>query len=253
MNNKVVKKQNGFIKGLKIGFNILFYAFIAGLIIFSIININVKTNADIPNFLGHGYLSVRSDSMEGLREDSFKKGDLVLVKLLDKKEEKASLQVGDVITFYDMNLQMLNSHRIVDVYGTGDALTYVTQGDKAVDVLGVKYDKDNQAANQAYYERVSYKDVKAVVTGKISNLGGALDYISNPKGGFVYFIVLPTAVFLIVEIGLFIRNLLQYNNEKQALKQAQEKEVLLQELELEKKRMREELLKELQEKESQDK
>ena len=134
MSNKEVKKQNGFIKGLKIGFNILFYAFIAGLIIFSIININVKTNADIPNFFGNGYLSVRSDSMEGLREDSFKKGDLVLVKLLDKEEEKASLQVGDVITFYDMNLQMLNSHRIVDVYGTGDALTYVTQGDKAVDV-----------------------------------------------------------------------------------------------------------------------
>ena len=173
--------------------------------------------------------------------------------MLDTEEEKASLQVGDVITFYDMNLQMLNSHRIVDIYGTGDALTYVTQGDKAVDVLGVKYDKDNQAANQAYYERVSYKDVKAVVTGNISGLGGALDYISNPKGGFVYFIVLPTAIFLIVEVGLFIRNLMQYNNEKQALKQAQEKEVLLQELELEKKRMREELLKELQEKESQDK
>ncbi|HBP25959.1 MAG TPA: hypothetical protein DD618_03305, partial [Acholeplasmatales bacterium] len=62
-------------KIVKIVLNVLFYSFIAVLLLFSIANMRIKTNADIPNIFGRGFLAVISDSMEGDQDDSFNQGD----------------------------------------------------------------------------------------------------------------------------------------------------------------------------------
>lgn len=83
---------------LKIAGNVLFYTLIVLLLLFSISNLSIKSNKDIANIMGRGFLPVISDSMEGNNPDSFNKGSLVLVKLLSESD-KDELQVGDVITF----------------------------------------------------------------------------------------------------------------------------------------------------------
>ena len=95
---------------LKIAGNVLFYTVIVFLLLFSISNLSVKSNKDIANVLGRGFLPVISDSMEGNNRDSFDKGALVFVRLLSA-EDKQNLNIGDIVTFYDLNLVALNTHR----------------------------------------------------------------------------------------------------------------------------------------------
>lgn len=139
-------KQKVFL-GLKIFGNVVFYAIIIALFLFSIFNINGgnKTN-NFPNIFGRGLLSVQSDSMthsgetDDLEEWSdykiggFDTGDLLNVKVFNQKTT-SGLKIGDVITFYttDMNgdgsnVEGLVTHRIV--YIATDGLGVVTQGDK---------------------------------------------------------------------------------------------------------------------------
>ena len=69
------------IKILKIAGNVVFYAIICLLLLFSIMNIRGSKNAEsYPNIFGRGMLSVLTPSMDGDQEDSFKVGDLIIVK-----------------------------------------------------------------------------------------------------------------------------------------------------------------------------
>ena len=111
---------------LKIVGNVIFYVVIVLLFFFSLMNINSGGKGGIPNIFGKGYLSVQSDSMSGkvtyeeykkFKIKSFAKGDLVNVDMLSKSA-KAKLNVGDVITFWDIDIKAYNTHRIV--YATYD-------------------------------------------------------------------------------------------------------------------------------------
>ena len=111
---------------LKIVGNVIFYVVIVLLFFFSLMNINSGGKGGIPNIFGKGYLSVQSDSMSGkvtyeeykkFKIKSFAKGDLVNVDMLSKSA-KAKLKVGDVITFWDIDIKAYNTHRIV--YATYD-------------------------------------------------------------------------------------------------------------------------------------
>jgi signal peptidase len=151
---KIVKKV------LSIVVNSFFYVFIAFMLVFAIANIKVKTNMDIPNVFGTGFLTVQSDSMEGNRKDSFFTGDLVFVRAVnDKNRDKLvkTLKVGDIITFFDTRIDHFNTHRIVDIRSAIDGkLEFVTQGDKRNTTN--PYDP-NGANDPAHYEVVHQVNV----------------------------------------------------------------------------------------------
>ena len=72
--------------GVKIALNVVFYILILLVLLFSISNIRAKNKNDqIPNIFGKGYLNVLSDSMTGDNKDSFNTGDMIIVKIANKK------------------------------------------------------------------------------------------------------------------------------------------------------------------------
>lgn len=229
----------------KIVLNVLFYTFIVFMLVFSIANIRKKTNAEIPNILGRGFLSVQSDSMDGDKESSFKKGDLLLVKMI-KEKDIAKLEIGDIVTFYDKGIRAINTHRIVDF--SVDRKFFVTQGDKIAITRG--YDKDDPSKNDSStYETIMASEIIARHTSTWRGAGKTLDYIQDPKKGFLLVIVLPTAILFAFELFILIRSILKMNKEKLEARHAEELSAsegdLQKRLEAEREAMRQELLEQL--------
>ena len=218
---------------LKITGNIFFYTLIVLLLLFSISNLNVKSNKDIANILNRGFLPVLSDSMDGNKNDSFGEGALVFVRILGN-DEKVNIKKDDIVTFYDLNIAALNTHRVVDT-GVG---YIITQGDKAA--LSAKYipGADNTGVQ---YEVVAYENIKAISTGHINGLGGAINYLQTPVG-FAIFVILPVVLLLAYQGFVLTKTLLAVNKEKIEAQHATDKEALL---EAEKERIRKELIEEL--------
>ena len=175
-------------------------------IAFITLNIILSQGKDYTSIFGKAYVAVQSDSMEGTHTDSFKKGDLIKIKIL-KDEEKKNLQVGDVITFEFQKRddrtgeieKVLNTHRIIAIGQnafTGD-LQYTTQGDKAAD-LGI--------GDQI--ESVDPANIVGKYTGKkLSGWGKAADFFHSSAGFFVC-VVIPSLLivaYFAVNLVLTIR------------------------------------------------
>lgn len=228
-------------KVLKITLNSLFYLIIILLLIFSVANIKVKKENDIANVFGTGFLSVQSNSMLGDKDDSFEKGDMVFVKMLDEKSV-LDLKVGDIVTYFDMSIKQFNTHRIVEINFDDEYI--VTQAD---------YNQAGQNTNTQPDQPITFDQAIATYKSKVSGLGNTLDKLQSPTG-FALFIILPVALILIFEGVMLGRNILQLNREKMEDKYAQEKEDTKKTLEVEKEKIRQELLAELKkEKEDQSK
>ena len=185
------------------------------------------------NLFGNTFVTAISDSMEGTYNDSFNpeikgfsKGDLFRVKVLSDKE-KQNLQVGDVITFYQVidGERALNTHRIIAVDKTGVGATYVTRGDKATSL-----------GELDHTELVTDTNVIGKYTGqKISGLGNFFDFFRSPTGFFVC-VVLPSLLivaYFVVNLILTVKSVKKVSTEEA---KADEKE-----------KMREELMAELRE------
>ena len=82
---KIVKNEENkpiWKKVVFIVLNVLFYGFIIFLLAFAIANISAKKHNNIPSIFGYGFLTVASDSMDGNKDDSFKEGDMIIVKIV---------------------------------------------------------------------------------------------------------------------------------------------------------------------------
>ncbi len=248
--------------GAKIGGNVLFYAVIVFLFLFSLMNINSAKTNGIPNLFGKGILSVQSDSMkrsdknEDLPEwadysiGGFETGDLVVVKVFKGSTTK-NLEVGDVITFYDTALEALNTHRIVYIHESGTSV--ITQGDKEAEYQ--PFDKNDplgtyngQLEMTHATQTVGVENIKGIVVNVKAGAGKTLDNIQ--QNWLIYFVV-PVAILLLFEVYMVIKNILELKNEKQKAELASDKEAMLAELEAEKEKMRQELLAELMAKQNQ--
>ena len=227
-------------KTVKIVLNVLFYSVIALLLLFSIANMKVKTEADIPSIFGMGFLSVQSDSMNGTKEDSFAKGDLLFVNICNDKERNA-LAVGDIVTFWDTGIRALNTHRIVEI--DGDFI--FTQGDLvAVEHPDKVYDPDVLVNDENYYELMGRDEILAVQKSTWSGAGNALNFLQSPVG-FAVFIVLPTFLVLIYEGILLARNILSINKSKMEAKHQEEMKQVQEQLEKEKEALRAKIMEEM--------
>jgi signal peptidase I len=222
------KKKPAGIKVLRVSMNVLFYTLILFLMVFSIANIKVKTENDIANVFGMGFLSVQSDSMAGNEKDSFSQGDMVFVKLLNDSHRQ-NLQVGEVITYYDISIKAFNTHRIVEVLELDGEKFLYTKGDNTSGI-----DKP-----------IHISEAIAVHQSSVSSLGTTLDYLQSP-GGFALFVILPVAVLLIVE-GIFLaRNLLNMNRVKLEEKFKKEVKQTQESLETEYEKIRKQVLAEIE-------
>lgn len=179
-------------KALSIALNVVLTAFLIFAVIITIYATIVATSDDgVPSIGNTVYVRVLSDSMEG--PDGFDEGSLIVVHKLDAAQ-KAALNVGDVITFYDTDIDGdgktdLNTHRIVEVLGeSGGIYSYRTKGDNkpAADASAVQ-DVDIVAK----WTKGSGSELKGV--------GDFLAFMTKPTG-FLCIIVLPLLAFFIFEI-----------------------------------------------------
>lgn len=219
-------------KVLSISLNTLFYLIIIVLLLFSLANIKIKRENDIANIFGTGFLSVQSNSMFGDKDDSFEQGDMIFVKMLDA-ESIYELEVGDIVTYFDVSISAFNTHRIVEI--NKDEKYLITQAD-------YNYIQENNVTEPD--TPIAFSEVLAVYKSNVSNLGNALDYVQTPTG-FALFVILPVVLILAFEGVVLGRNILQLNRAKIEEKYAQDKEDTKILLEAEKEKLRQELLAEL--------
>lgn len=217
-------KQQVF-KYLGIAGNVVFYLLLLMLLLFSISNLTVRTEKDLPNIFGKGFVSILSGSMEGEEKDNFDTGSLVFIDILSDSQ-KQNLEVGQIIVFYD-NVQRIHIiHRIKTI--TGD--TVVTQGDVNARMYG-SFDGTNFDPNMQL-EASSLDDVIGRYTGHWSGVGSAIQEIRTPNG-LVFYVILPLFILFTFEAVILIRFILRRNKEKLELKYALEKEALRLEIEKE--------------------
>lgn len=240
--------------GLKIAGNVLFYAVIIALFLFSIMNIRGGNGSNgFPNLFGKGMLTVETESMShyNYKKERDTQGNVYLTRLDKLSDEKweglplssgfdpnatnysgdllfadvfnpndaSKLKVGDVITFKDPSLKdALNTHRIVyinlKVDGTVDYL--ITEGDAQY------YNQPFKISDPfgSYNEELEFKGVTqhveiSQIRGVVTGVGfGAGGFIKNIRQNWIWYFVVPVGVVLAVELFLVVRNILAYKNEK---------------------------------------
>lgn len=213
--------------GVKIALNVVFYILILLVLLFSISNIRAKNKNDqIPNIFGKGYLNVLSDSMTGDNKDSFNTGDMIIVKIANKKNI-SKLEVGNIVTFYDYRLasnkgagSALDTHRIVYIDKTNnDSYVYYTVGDKIAKQLNFdasKLNADNyltilNSLGSNNYQAFGSTEIRGIYSGKCSGFGKTIQTINNH---FIAIIIVPVAILLVFEIGVLVLNIMRAREEK---------------------------------------
>lgn len=213
--------------GVKIALNVIFYLLILLVLLFSISNIRAKNKNDqIPNIFGKGYLNVLSDSMTGDNDDSFNTGDMIIVKIANKKNI-SKLEVGNIVTFYDYRLasnkgagSALDTHRIVYIDKTNnDSYVYYTVGDKIAKQLNFdasKLNADNyltilNSLGSNNYQAFGSTEIRGIYSGKWSGFGKTIQAINNH---FIAIIIVPVAILLVFEIGVLVLNIMRAREEK---------------------------------------
>jgi signal peptidase len=170
------------------------------------------------SLFGYAALAVRSESMVGENPDSFNKGDLIFIRVLDKEEKKA-VSVGQVVTFYDLidtdgdgtKEVQLNTHRITKVLSGGEYIA--TKGDNA--------DAEDPQRSTDF--------VIGVYEGKLPWIGNVVLFIQS-RWGFLLSIVLPSFVILFYCLNSFLYCYRDYSREKKAKYKSDMKELIFREL-----------------------
>lgn len=161
-------------------------------VILVIANLSVdKENGGQPNVFGYVISSVQSDSMSG----TFEKGALVVGKLVN---EDTVIQKDDIISFRQKvnGVQIINTHRVVDIDTSGVRTLYQTQGDNR-EVCPIP---DN--------DWKSIGDVTSVYLFHVPVVGGFIDFLKKPIG-FIICLVLPMLAFIGYQIYKLISIYLQ--------------------------------------------
>ncbi|RJX27589.1 MAG: signal peptidase I [Acholeplasma sp.] len=233
MNEKPRKKYSP----LKIVGNTLFYLVIVMLVVFSIATMQLKSQNDIANLFGFGFMTVQTGSMAGDREDSFTTDDLIFVNLIEDKDSSL-IQLDDIVVFYKLDLDDNQAngdqpgfvtHRVVDIMVADGETFFITKGD---------------ANSQEDLVGLSVDEILAVYRSKWVGAGAALKYLQTPTG-FLVAVVAPVALLLLIQGYVMIKNIIQLNKEKITEHLEKEKEATLKTLELEKEKIRQQILQEM--------
>jgi len=188
---------------VKVIANVLVWIVLILALLITIIVFSSGRNNGVANLLGYIQMTVESDSMK----PTFAKDDLIMCKEID---DVYSLQKGDVITFWTIidGQKVKNTHRIVDITEIDGSRSFVTRGD------------NNQIDDTI---PVLPGDVIGKWTEfKIGGFGKVMNFLRT-KMGFFICIVIPMAVFFLVELYKFIVTLIELK--KPELSEEDEEEI----------------------------
>ncbi|MEG2014510.1 MAG: signal peptidase I [Clostridia bacterium] len=182
-------------------------------------------------FFGKLYMPVETASMQDNTSDewsdgSFQQGTVIVCKEL-ATEQKSKLKVGDVVTFWDTEIvsgqKLLNTHRIVATRSNADgSILYSTKGDN-------NSVADHDATGNTIWR--ASEDIVAIYEGMSGGGGNFLIWLQSPTG-FLIIVVIPSFLIVGYCVYLVVVAAREHNKEQ---------------LETEKARIREELLKEINE------
>ena len=150
-------------------------------------------------------MPVLTDSMNGDKSDSFKAGDLIIVKSAEKVNVD-ELEVGDIVTYLDYvgaDLQFV-THRIVD-----KSITTLADGSQ-VAVFETMGDAETSGITKTLYSG----DIKGVYVGKLAGVGSAVFWLQDPTHFFLV-IMLPLILLLLYNAYLVVRMVIEYKLKKQ--------------------------------------
>ena len=177
-------------KAIKIITNVLAWTVLILALAVTIMVFSSSRNNGVANLFGLIPMTVESDSML----PTFAQGDLIICKQID---DLSVLKQNDVITFWTIidGKKVKNTHRIVEIKASeGGAVSYITRGDNnsidddipvyAGDLIG------------------KWTDVK------IGGAGKAINFLRT-KTGFFICILLPMAIFFLIELYKFIVTLIE--------------------------------------------
>ena len=207
-NGKDVAKENDGasegLKGRKKAWSVIFTVLVSVILLAALVALAVaigyRVQGETLTVGGMQYRIVLTGSMEGDREDSIRTDSLIGIRVVPEEEAAreaffAELGEGDIITFNDWSRTgaagdpLVNTHRIVEVIGTGDGVRYRTQGD----------------ANSGPDARlVEQGDVIGVVEWNNYPLGAMLSFLCSAKG-IVICLIVPAGLILIFEVINIVR------------------------------------------------
>ena len=134
-----------------------------------------------PDIFGIAPLAVTSGSMEGDQPDSFQKGALIFVKLLEK-EEIIKLKEGDIITFLSSDTYVTHRIKAVQRGASGEVLAFVTQGD----------------ANSVTDGAIPLENVVGQCVGSVEGLGEFSLFMQTPAG-ILLFVGVPVVLYILMD------------------------------------------------------
>lgn len=177
---------------------VLIFALLTTIIVFS-----SGRNNDVANLLGYIPLTVESDSMK----PTFQTDDLIICKEID---DINSLKEGDVITFWTIieGRKVKNTHRIVRINDVDGVKSFDTRGDNN--------SLDDEIPVYAGDLIGKWTEVKLGGVGKVMSF-------LRTRTGFFVCIVIPMAIFFLVELYKFIVTLVELK--KPVLSEADEEEI----------------------------
>ncbi len=190
-------------KVFKIIINVLAWILLVLALLVTVAVFSSEDNNGIAKLFGYMPMSVQSDSMA----PTFRQGDLVIVKEID---DPFALKVDDVITFYTIidGNRVLNTHRIVSVNKADMDVSFTTKG-------------DNNSINDSV--DVAKSDIIGKWTGtRLGGFGKAVDFLRTSTGFFIC-IVIPMAIFFLIELYKFIVTLIAFRKPK--MSQDEEEEI----------------------------
>ncbi|MBQ6034639.1 MAG: signal peptidase I [Ruminococcus sp.] len=173
-------------KVLSIVLNVFAWIVLIFALLITVVVFSSGKNNGVANLFGYIPMTVESDSMK----PTFSKNDLIICKEVDDVQ---SLKEGDVITFWTMinGQRAKNTHRIVTVNDDG---SFITRG-------------DNNPAEDT--DAVRAADVIGKWTNtKIEGFGKVMNFLRTKKGFFIC-ILIPMAIFFLIELYKFIVALIE--------------------------------------------
>lgn len=153
------------------------------------LTLTIRSNLDrtVPaSVFGLAPLAVETDSMNGIEEDSFAGGSLILVRMIGE-EEKQQLEVGQVVTFRQQNddgTYYFVTHRITELGEENGAIAYVvTRGDR----------------NTIDDGATAITDVLGVCVASVPGLGSAVLFLQTPWG-LLLCIGVPVVAYIVYDV-----------------------------------------------------
>ncbi len=179
---------------------------ILGLFIVFLLSVQVqmmvtqRSNHGVPMAFGHSFLYVATDSMAGEKEDSLNVGTGIVIEKVDP----ASLQSGDVITFYDESIGAPNTHRIQETpQKEGDYYVIHTKGDNTESArYSETYTGEYFTSDLLIGKVVSHSDALGTFLSYVSPSASGAASISGKDTSWFFPVAVLTPIAIIATLSI---------------------------------------------------